>query len=123
MGILDNSTGGAPVSLGTQVFDIKDNGTIVVIGDVVTDSRIGSGYSLPVTSVIARGTDRYHGVSGSVMTIEKFYDPGKALFLDVVFNTIYANGSKRLEFLFFLLYKDFDVVLDLQSICCHVPYT
>jgi hypothetical protein len=95
-GILDNSTDGAPVSLGTQVFDIKDNGTIVVIGDIVTDSRIGSGpgYPLPVTSVIAGGTDRYHGVSGSVMTTEKFYDPGKALFLDVVLEMIQPNGPK-----------------------------
>jgi hypothetical protein len=95
-GILDNSTNGIPVSLGTQVFDIKDNGTIVVIGDIVTDSRIGSGpgYPLPVTSVIAGGTDKYHGVSGSVMTTEKLYDPGKALHLDVVINTTYPNGSK-----------------------------
>ncbi len=95
-GILDNSTDGAPVTLGTQVFDIKNNGTIAVIGDIVTDSRIGSepGYPLPVTSVIAGGTDRYHGVSGSVMTTEKLYDPGKALYLDIVFNMIYPNGSK-----------------------------
>lgn len=95
-GILDNSTDEAPVSLGTQVFDIKDNGTIAVIGDIVTDSRFGSGpgYPLPITSVIAGGTDRYHGVSGSIMTTEKFYDPGKALYLDVVFNTLYPNDPE-----------------------------
>ena len=92
-GILDNSTDGVPVSVGTQVFDIRDNGTIVVIGDVITDSRIGSGPGnpFPVTSVVAGGTERYHGVSGSVAITEKFYDPGKALFLDVVFDLIPTN--------------------------------
>ncbi|MDN5845871.1 MAG: hypothetical protein L0H53_06305 [Candidatus Nitrosocosmicus sp.] len=95
-GMLDNSTDGAPVSLGTQVFDIKDNGTIVVIGDIVTDSRVGSGpgISVPIPAAIAGGTDKYHGISGSTTTIERFYDPGKALFLNVTLDIIHPNGPK-----------------------------
>lgn len=89
-GALDNSTGQAPVSLGTQVFDIKNNGTIVVIGDIVTDSRNGSGpgISVPIPAAIAGGTGEYAGVSGSAITTERFYDPGKALYLDVVLDMI-----------------------------------
>jgi hypothetical protein len=30
-----NSTEGAPISMRTQVFDIRDNDTIVVVGDIV----------------------------------------------------------------------------------------
>lgn len=89
-GVLDNSTTQAPVSLGTQVFDIKDNGTLVVIGDIVTDSRNGSGpgISVPIAAAIAGGTGEYTGISGSAIITEKFYDPGKALYLDVVLDMI-----------------------------------
>lgn len=89
-GILDNSTNQAPVSLGTQVFDIKDNGTIVVIGDIVTDSRngSGSGISVPIDAAIAGGTGKYNGIVGSAIMTERFYDPGKALYLDVILNMV-----------------------------------
>jgi hypothetical protein len=95
-GILDNSTDQAPISIGTQVYDIRDNGTIVVIGDIVTDSRIGSGpgISVPIAAVIAGGTGNYHGISGSAIMTERFYDPGKALFLDVVLDTIQPATQK-----------------------------
>lgn len=89
-GAMDNSTDQAPVSLGTQVFDIKDNGTLVVIGDIVTDSRNGSGpgISVPIAAAIAGGTGDYAGISGSASITERFYDPGKALYLDVVLDMI-----------------------------------
>jgi hypothetical protein len=89
-GALDNSTEQAPVSLGTQVFDIKDNGTLVVIGDIVTDSRNGSGpgISVSIAAAIAGGTGEYAGISGSAILTERFYDPGKALYLDVVLDMI-----------------------------------
>ena len=89
-GAMDNSTDQAPVSLGTQVFDIKDNGTLVVIGDIVTDSRNGSGpgISVPIAAAIVGGTGDYAGISGSASITERFYDPGKALYLDVVLDMI-----------------------------------
>ncbi|MGH9975039.1 MAG: hypothetical protein ACRD8Z_04285 [Nitrososphaeraceae archaeon] len=85
-----NSTEGAPISLGTQVFDIRENGTIVVVGDIVTDSRNGNatGLPVPIDAAIAGGTGKYQGVSGTATVTERFYEPGRALFLDVTLDII-----------------------------------
>jgi len=85
-----NSTEGAPISLGTQVFDIRENGTIVVVGDIVTDSRNGNvtGLPVPIDAAIAGGTGKYQGVSGTATAIERFYEPGRALFLGVTLDII-----------------------------------
>jgi hypothetical protein len=85
-----NSTEGAPTSLGTQVFDIRDNGTVVVVGDIVTDARNGNatGIPVPIAAAIAGGTGKFKGVSGTAIVTERFYEPGTALFLDVVLDII-----------------------------------
>jgi hypothetical protein len=91
-----NSTEGVPLSLGTQVFDIRGNGTIVVIGDVVTDARSGNttGTPVPVAAAIAGGTGKYQGVSGIAIITERFYEPGTALFLDAMLDLM---NSTKLE--------------------------
>lgn len=88
-----NSTDGAPISLGTQVFDIRDNGTIVVVGDIVTDARNGNETAIPVpiAAAIAGGTGKYHGVGGTTIVTERFYEPGTALFLDVVLDITHGD--------------------------------
>lgn len=88
-----NSTEGAPISLGTQVFDIRDNGTIVVVGDIVTDARNGNETAIPVpiAAAIAGGTGKYHGVGGTTIVTERFYEPGTALFLDVVLDITHGD--------------------------------
>jgi hypothetical protein len=85
-----NSTEGAPISLGTQVFDIRDNGTIVVVGDIVTDARDGNATAvpIPIAAAIAGGSGGFKGVSGTAIITERFYEPGTALFLDVVLDII-----------------------------------
>jgi hypothetical protein len=85
-----NSTEGAPISLGTQVFDIRDNGTIVVVGDIVTDARDGNATAvpIPIAAAIAGGTGGFKGISGMAIVTERFYEPGTALFLDVVLDII-----------------------------------
>jgi hypothetical protein len=85
-----NSTEGAPISLGTQVFDIRDNGTIVVVGDIVTDARDGNATAvpIPIAAAIAGGTGGFKGVSGTTIITERFYEPGTSLFLDVVLDII-----------------------------------
>jgi hypothetical protein len=55
-----NSTEGTPVTLGMQVFDIKGNGTIVVVGDEPTTDSV----DMPVAGAVAGGTDQFNGVSG-----------------------------------------------------------
>jgi hypothetical protein len=89
-----NSTQGAPISLGTQVFDIRENGTIVVVGDIVTDSRTGNttGLPVPIAAAIAGGTDIYQGVSGTATITERFYEPGRALFLDVILDMMHSTS-------------------------------
>ena len=89
-----NSTEGAPISLGTQVFDIRENGTIVVVGDIVTDARNGNatGLPVPISAAIAGGTGKYQGVSGTATITERFYEPGRALFLDVVLDIIHSTS-------------------------------
>lgn len=62
-----NSTQGIPVAIGTQVFDIKGNGTIVVVGD-----EPGEGESIigkPVEGVIAGGTGSYRTILSGVATL------------------------------------------------------
>lgn len=46
--------------LGTQVYDIRENGTIVVVGNIVTDTRSGNATELPVpiAAPIAGGTGK-----------------------------------------------------------------
>jgi len=85
-----NTTKGAPISLGTQVFDIRQNGTIVVVGDIVTDARNGNatGLPVPIAAAIAGGTGKYEGVSGTATITERFYEPGRALFLDVILDIV-----------------------------------
>jgi hypothetical protein len=89
-----NSTEGTPISLGTQVFDIRENGTIVVVGDIVTDARNGNatGIPVPVAAAIAGGTGKYQGVSGTATVTERFYEPGRALFLDVILDIMHSTS-------------------------------
>lgn len=91
-----NSTEGAPISLGTQVFDIRENGTIVVVGDIVTDSRNenATGLPVPIDAAIAGGTGKYQGVSGTATITERFYEPGRALFLDVTLDIINSTSLR-----------------------------
>jgi hypothetical protein len=91
-----NSTEGAPVSLGTQVFDISENGTIVVVGDIVTDSRNGNatGLPVPVATAIVGGTGKYQGISGTATVIERYYEPGRSLFLDVMLDYIHSTSLR-----------------------------
>jgi hypothetical protein len=62
-----NSTQGIPVAIGTQVFDIKGNGTIVVVGDEPGEGEgiIGK----PVEGVIAGGTGNYRTITNGVATL------------------------------------------------------
>ncbi len=62
-----NSTQGVPVSIATQVFDIKGNGTIVVVGDEPGEGAGAMGK--PVEGVIAGGTDSYNTISSGVATL------------------------------------------------------
>src|SRR5918996_792160 len=90
-----NSTEGVPTSLGTQVFDIRDNGTIVVVGDMVTDAGNGNstGMLIPIAAAIVGGTSEFSGVSGTATMTERFYEPGTALYLDVVLDMIRTPPS------------------------------
>ena len=91
-----NSTEGTPISLGTQVFDIRENGTIVVVGDIVTDARNGNatGLPVPVAAAIAGGTSKFQGVSGTATITERFYEPGRALFLDVILDITHSTSLR-----------------------------
>lgn len=84
--------------MGTQVFDIKGNGTVVVVGDILTDARNGNatGIPIPIAAAIAGGTSAFKGVSGTATMTERFYDPGKALYLDVVIDIMHPAGSKEI---------------------------
>ena len=62
-----NSTAGVPVSIATQVFDIKGNGTIVAVGDEPGEGAGAMGK--PVSGVIAGGTDNYKTISSGVATL------------------------------------------------------
>jgi hypothetical protein len=59
---------------------------IVVVSDIVTDARNGdaTGLPVPIAATIAGGTSIYQGVSGTAIITERFYEPGRALFLDVI---------------------------------------
>jgi hypothetical protein len=84
--------------LGTQVYDIKDNGAVVVVGDIVTDARNGNatGMPIPIVTAIVGGTSEFRGVSGTATMTERFYDPGTALYLDVVLDIIPSGESKEI---------------------------
>jgi hypothetical protein len=92
-----NSTEGAPISLGTQVFDIRDNGTVIAVGDIVTDARNGNATALPIpiAAAIAGGTGKYHGVGGTTIVTERYYEPGTALFLNVVLEITRVASSSE----------------------------
>jgi hypothetical protein len=75
-----NSTEGTPLSLGMQVFDIKGNGTIVVVGDEPTTDSV----DMPVAGAIAGGTDQFNGVSGMATLTAKPLE-GTDFPLEVVF--------------------------------------
>jgi hypothetical protein len=78
-----NSTEGTPVTLGMQVFDIKGNGTIVVVGDEPTTDSV----DMPVAGAIAGGTDQFNGVSGMATLTAKPLE-GTDFPLEVVFEFI-----------------------------------
>ena len=75
-----NSTEGTPLSLGMQVFDIKGNGTIVVVGDEPTTDSV----DMPVAGAIAGGTGQFNGVSGMATLTAKPLE-GTDFPLEVVF--------------------------------------
>jgi hypothetical protein len=62
-----NSTAGVPVSVATQVFDIKGKGTIVVVDDEPGEGEgvIGK----PVVGTIAGGTGSYKTITNGVATL------------------------------------------------------
>lgn len=62
-----NSTQGVPVSIGTQIFDIKGNGTIVVVGDEPGEGEGVMGK--PVEGTIAGGTGSYKAITSGVATL------------------------------------------------------
>jgi hypothetical protein len=78
-----NSTEGTPVTLATQVFDIKGKGMIVVVGDEPSVEAVGK----PVSGVIAGGTGEFFGTGGTgtltVGTIQGTQVPVKVVF-DIV---------------------------------------
>ena len=80
-----NSTEGTPLSLGLQVFDIKDNGTIVVVGDEPTTDSVG----MPVAGAIAGGTNQFNGVSGMATLTAKPLE-GTDFPLEVMFEFMQA---------------------------------
>jgi hypothetical protein len=62
-----NSTQGVPVSIATQVFDIKGNGTIVAVGDEPGEGEGAMGK--PVEATIAVGTGSYKAITSGVATL------------------------------------------------------
>ncbi len=62
-----NSTEGVPVTPGLQIFDMKGNGTIVVVGDEPPASAIGK----QVVGAIAGGTGELKGISGTATLTAK----------------------------------------------------
>jgi hypothetical protein len=56
-----NSTQGVPVTLSIQVFDMKNKGQIVVVGDEPSVEAVGK----PVAGVIAGGTGNFTGIRGT----------------------------------------------------------
>ena len=62
-----NSTEGIPVTPGLQIFDMKGNGTIVVVGDEPPTGAIGK----QVVGAIAGGTGELKGVSGTATLTAK----------------------------------------------------
>jgi hypothetical protein len=78
-----NSTEGVPVTLGMQVFDIRGNGTIVVVGDEPTTDSV----DMPVAGAIAGGTNQFNGVSGMATLTAKPLE-GTDFPLEVVFEFI-----------------------------------
>ena len=76
-----NSTEGIPVTIGTQVFDMQGNGTIVLIGDEPGMEAVGEA----VAAAIGGGTGQFTGISGnSTMTAMPL--EGTEWPIDVVFN-------------------------------------
>jgi hypothetical protein len=76
-----NSTEGLPVTLGMQVFDMKGNGTIVLIGDEPSMDSIGKS----VTSAIGGGTGQFTGITGNSTATAKPIE-GTNWPIDMVFN-------------------------------------
>lgn len=56
-----NSTQGVPVTLAIQVYDMKNKGQIVVVGDEPSVEAVGK----PVAGVIAGGTGNFTGIKGT----------------------------------------------------------
>lgn len=62
-----NSTEGIPVTPALQIFDMKGNGTIVVVGDEPATGAIGK----QVVGVVAGGTSELKGISGTATLTAK----------------------------------------------------
>jgi hypothetical protein len=62
-----NSTEGVPVSIATQIFDIKGKGTIVAVGDEPGEGEGVMGK--PVEATIAGGTGSYKTITNGVATL------------------------------------------------------
>lgn len=78
-----NSTEGTPLTLGMQLFDIKGNGTIVVVGDEPTTDSV----DMPVAGAIAGGTNQFNGVTGMATLTAKPLE-GTEFPLEVMFEFI-----------------------------------
>jgi hypothetical protein len=76
-----NSTEGFPVTLGLQVFDMKGNGTIVLVGDETSMDSIGQS----VTSAIGGGTGQFTSITGNSTATARPVE-GTNWPIDVVFN-------------------------------------
>ncbi len=79
---------------GKSIFDIREKGTIVVVGDIVPDSRVedGPGLSVPIPATIAGGTGNFKGISGFAIITERLHDSRRALFLDVVLDMMHHTS-------------------------------
>jgi len=76
-----NTTEGIPVTPAVQVFDVKGNGTIVVVGDEPSMEAEGK----QVDGVIAGGTSNYKSITGTAGLTEGKMEGAKVPF-DVVFD-------------------------------------
>jgi hypothetical protein len=82
-----NSTEGTPVTLATQVFDIKGKGMIVLVGDEPSVEAVGK----PASGVIAGGTGEFFAIRGTgTLTAEAMQ--GTQIPVKVAFDIVNATG-------------------------------
>jgi hypothetical protein len=77
-----NSTEGTPVQIATQVYDMKGNGMIVVVGD---EPGVLGAEGKPVAAAISGGTGQFKGITGIATLTEKAME-GTNVPVDVVFD-------------------------------------